>query len=103
MGPSRGSAAGGVVGCGLVAGGAAGGVLLAVLAEVVWPTRVADGGPLAGAGVIGVVLWRAALAGLVGAILGGAVAGWAVGQLRRGGRGELGDVSDRGRETGPGR
>lgn len=98
MGSHRGSAAGCVVGCGLVAGGAAGGVLLAVLAEFVWPTPVADGGPLAGAGAIAVVLWRATFAGLVGAAFAGAVAGWAVGRLRRdsGGRAGPGAAVDGG-------
>ena len=81
------SAAGCTVWCGLVASGAAGGLLLAVLAEFVWPTPVGEGGPLAGAGVLGVVLWRAVMAGLVGAVLGGALAGWAVGRLRRNGGG----------------
>jgi len=71
MGSDRSSAAGCVVWCGLVAGGAAAGVLLALAAELAWPTRVADGGPLAGAGLVGAVLERAALAGLVGAVIGG--------------------------------
>jgi hypothetical protein len=78
-----------VVWCGLVGGGAATGVLLALVAELVWPTRAE------GVGVIGVVLERAALAGLVGAIIGGAVASWAVGRFRRGGRAEPGAAPDR--------
>jgi hypothetical protein len=91
--------AGCVVWCGLVTGGAAAGVLLALAAELIWPTQVADGGPLAGAGVLGLVLGRAALAGLVGAIVGGAAAGWAVGRLRRGSsdRAEPSAAADRGR------
>lgn len=83
-------AAGCVVWCGLVGGGAAVGVLLVVAAEFIWPTRVADGGPLAGAGVIGEVLGRAALCGFIGAVIGGAAARWAVWRLRRGQRADPG-------------
>jgi hypothetical protein len=94
MGSDRTTVAGCVVWCGLIAGGAATGVLLAVLAEFVRPTPVGDGGPLAGAGLIGVILWRAVLTGLVGAILGGVVANWTVGRLRRSGGGRASPVSD---------
>jgi len=96
MASGRNQAAGCVVWCGLVGGGAAAGVLLALAAELVWPTRAGDGGPLAGAGVIGEVLWRMALAGLAGAVIGGAVAGWAVGRFRRGRRAEPGAAPDTG-------
>lgn len=79
------SAAGCVVWCGLVAGGMAVGVLLTLAVELVWPTRVDDGGPLAGAGIIMVVLWRTIFAALIGAIIGGVAAGWTVRRLRRSG------------------
>jgi len=52
------------------------------VAEFVWPTPAGDGGALGGAGLIGVVLWRAAFAGLVGAVIGGVAARWAVGRSR---------------------
>lgn len=83
---SQNQAAGCVVWCGLVAGGAAVGVLLVLVAELVWPTQGDGGGAIAGAGVIGMFFFRAAFAALVGAIIGGAVAAWTVSRFRRGER-----------------
>jgi hypothetical protein len=87
MGSGQAGFAGCVIWCGLIAGGAACGVLLSIIAEFVWPTSTGDSGPLAGVGLIGVGLLRAVLTGLSGAVFGGVVAGWTVGRLRRSGDG----------------